>query len=106
MSGKAAAQEDRSAGVIPAAPWRVEAVTVLPAHRLAVTFRDGRGGVIDCSALLSAAAPGIYAALVDPDFFGRVRIELGVLTWPNGADLDPAWIHEALADRKMWSVPF
>lgn len=38
--------------------------------------------------------PGVLGPLADPESFNRVRIELGVLTWPNDADLDPAWIHE------------
>ena len=99
-------QENLALGVIPAAPWRVATVDVLPGFRLAVTFRDGLSGVLDCSSILTTRQPGIYAPLADLDYFQQVGIELGVLTWPNGADLDPAWMHESLRDNKTWSVPF
>lgn len=106
MSNPSATQEDRTSGVIPAAPWRVTSVTVLPGYSLAVTFRDGQSGIVDCSAVRTCGQPGIYAPLADQDFFERVGIELGVVTWPNGADLDPAWMHENLRVMKTWSVPF
>lgn len=106
MPGETATKEDSAAGVIPAAPWRVQAVTVLPDYRLAISFRDGRNGIVDCSALASSANPGIFAPLTDPEFFARAGIELGALTWPNGADLDPSWLYEELAEKNSWSVPF
>jgi hypothetical protein len=81
-------------------------VSVLPGHRLALTFRDGSSGIADCSTIRTSKNLGIYAALAAPVFFNQVRIELGVLTWPNGADLDPAWLYENLALNKTWSVPF
>jgi len=106
MPSQTATEENSTAGVTPAAPWRIQAVSVLPNHRLALTFRDGLIGVADFSAIETTATPGIYAPLADIDFFGQVKIELGVLTWPNGADIDPAWLHESLATEKTWSVPF
>lgn len=89
---------------IPSAPWRTKALTVLPDYRLAVTFMDGRSGVVDCASVLNSPNPGIYAPLADPHFFGQVGIELGVPTWPNGADLDPAWLYDQLTVKKLWSV--
>jgi len=94
-----------AAGIIPAAPSRIQAVSVLPGHRLALTFRDGSSGIADCSTIRTIAIPGIYAPLADPEFFNQVQIELGVLTWPNGADLDPAWLHENLSAGKTWTLP-
>jgi len=106
MPSETATQENSATGVIPAAPWRVQAVSVLPDHQLAITFRDGVTGIADFSGIETTANPGIYASLADSDFFAQVQIELGVLVWPNGADLDPAWLHENLATDKTWSVPF
>jgi hypothetical protein len=71
-----------------------------------VTFCDGSNGIIDCSTILDSANPGIYGPLSSPEFFAQVRLELGALIWPNGADLDPSWLHAELADKKMWTVPF
>jgi hypothetical protein len=68
---------------------------------------DGRSGIVDCSSVTSSKNPGVYAPLANPEFFAQVRIELGALTWPNGADLDPAWLYDSItADGKSWSVPF
>ena len=108
MPSEAIAKEDPAAGVVPvsSAPWRVKALSVLAPYRLALTFMDGRGGIIDCARILGADNPGVYAPLADPAFFSQVRIELGVPTWPNGADLDPAWLYDSVASGDVWSVPF
>ena len=106
MPSQTTTQENSAIGIIPVAPWRIKAVSVLPEFRLAVTFCDGRNGIIDCSSIQNSRNPGIYAPLAEPDFFTQVTLELGALTWPNGADLDPGWLHAELADAKSWSVPF
>jgi hypothetical protein len=106
MPNQTSTQENTAIGVIPAAPWRIQAVSVLPDYKLAVTFRDGRNGIVDCANIKHSDSPGIYAPLADPEFFAQIKLELGVLTWPNGADLDPGWLHEELGDKKTWSVPF
>ena len=106
MRSQTTTQENPAAGVTPTAPWRILAVSMLPDFRLAVTFCDGRNGMIDCAAVLTSTNPGIYAPLATPAFFAPVKRELGALTWPNGADLDPGRLHAELADRKSWSVPF
>ena len=99
------AQEHRPAGVTAAAPWRVRAVSALPDYRLAVTCNDGTSGVVDMSRLVASEQAGVYAVLKDEKIFNQVGIELGVLTWPNGADLDPEWVHEEIGKNKTWSVP-
>ncbi len=98
-------QEHRPAGVTAAAPWRVRSVSVLPGYRLSVTCNDGTNGIIDMSRLVVSERAGIYAALKDDKLFNQVSIELGALTWPNGADLDPVWVHEEIGKNKTWSVP-
>ena len=110
MSGQAVAKENPAArimpGITPCAPWRVSALSVLPEYRLFVTFIDGKNGIIDCSAILTASNPGIYTQLAEPDYFGSVSLELGAPTWPNGADLDPSWLYDNIVEGKPWSVPF
>jgi len=91
--------------VTAAAPWRVRAVSAQPGFRLSVTCNDGAGGIVDMAALVNSADAGIYAALKDSQLFQQVSIELGALTWPNGADLDPLWVHEEIGKNKTWSVP-
>jgi hypothetical protein len=106
MSNQAVAEADQATGVIPAAPWRVKALSVLPDYRLAVSFQDGTSGIVDFSALATATDCGVYEALKDQTVFGQARLELGVVTWSNGADIDPAWMYEQIKLGKTWSVPF
>ncbi|MDZ4202009.1 MAG: DUF2442 domain-containing protein [Gallionella sp.] len=98
-------QEHRSVGVIAAAPWRVCAVNVQPGYRLSITCNDGASGIVDMSVLVNSVDAGIFTALKDAQLFQQVSIELGALTWPNGADLDPLWVHEEIGKNKTWSVP-
>ena len=81
MAIQTSTKENTTAGVTPAAPWRIHAVSVLSDHRLAITFRDGLTGIADFSAIKNAKSSGIYAPLADPDFFSQVHI-------------DPSWLHE------------
>jgi Protein of unknown function (DUF2442) len=106
MSAQTAPAENSTSGITPAAPWRVKAVSVLPDYRLAVTFQDGLSGVVDCSGILDTTEPGVFAPLSSADFFAQVELNLGVITWPNGADLDPRWTHESIKREQTWSVPF
>lgn len=97
-------QEHRTTGVTASAPWRVHTVNVLPSYCLSVTCNDGTAGVVDMSRLISSEEAGIFAALKDEKLFNQVCIEHGALTWPNGADLDPEWMHDEIRKNKTWCV--
>jgi hypothetical protein len=105
MPSQEVAEADSTVGVNASAPWRLKALTVLPGYRLAVTFQDGTKGVADLSALAVDRDRGIYNALRDATYFAQARLELGVVTWPNGADLDPAWMCDEIRQAKTWPVP-
>jgi len=77
---------------------------MLPNYCLSVTCNDGTTGTVDMSQLISSEQAGIFAALNDEQLFNQVRIELGALTWPNGADLDPVWLHEEIGKNGTWYV--
>lgn len=70
-------------GVIPAAPWRVKALSVQPGYRLAVTCQDGTSSIADLSSILTAKACGIFTALAEQQLFELAYLELGVVTWPK-----------------------
>ena len=78
---------------------------------LRVEFGDGSAQVIDFRPVLRGE---LHGPLQDPSVFDQVRLdpEAHTLVWPNGADFDPAILHnwpgagpklEALA--KSWKVP-
>lgn len=74
----------------------VVAAIPLTDYRLRLRFEDGLEGVVDLAGVLSFN--GVFAPLRDPTYFAQVRVdpELGSVTWPNGADLDPDVLYSRL----------
>jgi hypothetical protein len=64
-----------------------------PDHKLMVELVDGRRGVVDVQPWLTA--PGM-ARLRDLAYFSQVTILLGAATWPQGEDIAPDTLAEAL----------
>src|ERR1051325_9724476 len=71
----------------------VTAVAVIEPHTLRVEFEDGSAQTINFEAILRGE---LYGPLRDPILFAQVRIdpEVRTLVWPNGADFDPATLHD------------
>ncbi len=104
MSSETITEVHQTAGVIPAAPWRLRALSVLPEWRLAVTFNDGSTGIVDVSALVHGADAGVFAALRDSAFFEKAYLDCGAVTWPNGADLAPDTMHKEIRRCGVWRI--
>lgn len=70
----------------------VSFVKVAP-FTLKVDFDDGTTQVIDFRPVLKG---DLYGALRDATVFDQVQIdtEVHTLVWPNGADFDPATLHD------------
>ena len=66
----------------------VVSVVASDPYLLQVRFEDGVEGVVALDELVPFE--GVFAPLRDPSEFRRVLVhpELGVVCWPNGADLD------------------
>ncbi len=73
----------------------VTEVEVLGGFRFRVSFSDGSSGVHDFADIVSESG-SMVVPLRDPDFFKRVFISLGVLTWPNGYGLDAIQLHREM----------
>jgi hypothetical protein len=60
---------------------------------LLVSFADGTSQEVDFSPVLHGQ---MFGPLSDPEFFAKVRLdeEVHTLVWPNGADFDPATLHD------------
>jgi hypothetical protein len=86
--------------------YRVITVAVERDYTLRVGFDDGTMQGIDLAPVLAGE---LYGPLRDPELFRQVKIdpEVHTLVWPNGADFDPATLHdwplsrEALAQRAL-----
>jgi hypothetical protein len=74
---------------------RLTLVQARPNYRLYVELADGRSGEID---LTSELWGPMFDPLRDPAVFAQVTLdEIGIPTWPNGADLAPEFLEEKLA---------
>ena len=73
--------------------YRVVSFVILRPYTLRVTFDDATTQVIDFSPILAGK---LYGPLRDVSLFSQVRIdpEVHTLVWPNGADFDPATLHD------------
>ena len=60
-------------------------------------FDDGSKGEVDLSYILTMGP--VFKPLKDIKVFGSARIEGGTITWPNGADLAPEKLYEAVQKR-------
>jgi hypothetical protein len=90
---------------------RVVAFNILGPYTLAVAFADGTGQQIDFEPVLHGA---LFGPLRDLATFNGVMLdrEAGTLVWPNGADFDPATLHdwpqvrdELAARARAWADP-
>lgn len=73
--------------------YRVESFRIVAPHTLNVRFDDGVERTIDFGPVLEG---DLYGPLRDRELFEQVRIDTEVYTlvWPNGADFDPATLHD------------
>jgi hypothetical protein len=82
---------------------QVTAFEKLAPFTLRVQFADGTSQTIDFLPILKGE---LYGPLQNPTVFDQVRIdpEVHTLVWPNGADFDPAILHnwpESIASLKV-----
>jgi Protein of unknown function (DUF2442) len=73
--------------------YRVESVRIVGPYTLRVRFDDETERTIDFRPILEGE---MYGPLCDRGLFEQVRIdpEVHTLVWPNGADFDPATLHD------------
>ena len=72
---------------------RVARFDIVAPYTLAVAFADGTEQRINFRPVLHGA---VFGPLQDLATFNAVALdpEVGTLTWPNGADFDPATLHD------------
>ncbi len=90
--------------------YRVVSFEIVKAYTLLVRFDDGTEQEINFQPVLGGE---LYRPLRDLSLFERVSIdpEVHTLVWPNGADFDPATLHDwpvvekAMVDRaRAWEA--
>ena len=89
--------------------YRIVSFKIVAPYTLQVEFDDHTSQVVDFWPVLVGE---LYGPLRDLVQFGQVRIdpEVHTLVWPNGADFDPATLHdwpkyseEMIALAQRWS---
>ena len=90
--------------------YRVTEFTIVGPYTLLIRFDDYSEQTIDFRPVLAGE---LYRPLIDPEVFNQVRLdtEVHTLVWPNGADFDPATLHDwpqledALIERaRRWEL--
>jgi hypothetical protein len=73
--------------------YRVTTFRIVGPYTLALEFDDGMSRTIDFRPVLEGE---LYGPLQNQTLFEGVRIdsEVRTLVWPNGADFDPATLHD------------
>jgi hypothetical protein len=73
--------------------YRVTSYEIVGAYTLRVAFDDRSEQVIDFEPVLAGE---LYGPLQDQALFQQVSLdpEVHTLVWPNGADFDPATLHD------------
>lgn len=89
---------------------RVRSFKIEGSYILRIRFDDGSEQMIDFRPVL---AGDLLGPLRDLSIFNQVRVdsEVHTLVWPNGADFDPATLHDwpmhsaAMAERaRLWEL--
>lgn len=89
--------------------YQIQAIEILEGYQLRLRFSDSSEQVVNFESVL---AGDLYGPLRDLTLFKQVKIdpEVHTLVWPNGADFDPATLHDwpqyaqAFAKRaQQWS---
>jgi hypothetical protein len=89
---------------------RVEHVEIVEQYTIRVLFEDRTEQEIDLEPVLAGE---LYGPLRDPELFRTAFVdpEVHTVVWPNGADFDPALLHDwpdhadAMRDlTKTWAI--
>ncbi len=73
--------------------YRVLAFEIVSPYMLRIQFDDNTWQTIDFRPVLAGE---LFEPLRDLELFNKVQLdgEVGTLVWPNGADFDPATLHD------------
>ncbi len=75
----------------------VNKATYLGGHRVRLEFNDGSRGDIDLSGELSR---GVFIPLQDLVYFQSFTLSGHTLSWANGADFAPEFLHRLMLSQR------
>jgi hypothetical protein len=65
---------------------------------IAMRFNDGTEKHVDISQWFKGP---VFKPLKDPKFFAKFSVEGGTLVWPNGVDIAPEALYDAIDERSQ-----
>ena len=73
--------------------YKISDCQIIGPYTLSLKFDDGAVQIINFKNILKGE---LYNKLNDLNFFNKVKIddEIKTIVWPNGADFDPATLHD------------
>lgn len=73
--------------------YRMRSFAIVAPYTLRITFDDATEQIVNFESVLGGE---LYRPLRDLAFFEQVQLdpEVETLVWPNGADFDPATLHD------------
>ena len=90
--------------------YRVQFIEIVAPYTLRIRFDDETWQTINFQPILTGE---LFGALSELSLFNQVQIdpEVHTLVWPNGADFDPATLHDwqahsadLVARAKQWTM--
>lgn len=79
--------------------WDVISATIIKHLEFTVTFADGLTGRVR---MLPSHLFGVFEKLKDPDFFNKLQVTNGFVSWPDEIDLAPDAMYEAIRRDGEW----
>ena len=79
--------------------WDVKTVIVQSKNEILVKFSDGLEGVV---CLLPSHFTGVFEPLKDPEFFKKVDVVDGAVTWPGELDMAPDAMYHEIKKNGVW----
>lgn len=79
--------------------WDVTAVKPIEYLTLKVTFNDGLEGTVHFK---PSHLTGVFESLKDKNYFDKVYINHGAVTWPGELDLAPDAMHTEIKKNGSW----
>lgn len=79
--------------------WDVVSATVVNHLEFTVTFADGLTGRVR---MFPSHLFGVFGKLNDPDFFNKLQVTNGFISWPGEIDLAPDAMYEAIRRDGEW----
>jgi len=81
---------------------RVRQAMIVEGRIVQVEFEDGSVRQIDLTSLMHGP---VFDELVEnPDMFRQVTVSGGILSWPNGADIDPDVLYYGLTPASVSEI--